>query len=193
MSELKPRHLEWAEIFAENFSKLPKRAQALLFASLEQEAIGKTKTSIPLLMIQNSFDYTECKSPIEMIFAVAYDLTLTATPNLAINVLGLHRQHKIVCGDKIYYADFCFDTDLIPEEYECKKRYRLVIECDGHDFHEKTKEQVRNNNERDMNLKQHGYDVIHFSGSQIFIDPMQCAEDALLLIIKNAVGVKEVV
>ena len=55
--------------------------------------------------------------------------------------------------------------------------YRLVIECDGHEFHKLTKEQVKHDNERDFNLKDCGYDVIHFSGSQIYENPWKCADE----------------
>lgn len=54
---------------------------------------------------------------------------------------------------------------------------KLVIECDGHNFHEKTKEQVIRNNERDYDLQLAGYKVLHFSGSQIYESPLSCAND----------------
>lgn len=56
---------------------------------------------------------------------------------------------------------------------------KLAIECDGHDFHEKTKAQVVKRNQRDMSLKKSGIDVIHFSGSQIYSDPFGCARELI--------------
>lgn len=54
--------------------------------------------------------------------------------------------------------------------------FQLVVECDGHDFHEKTKEQARKDKSRDRDLKVAGYEVFRFAGSEIFADSDKCAE-----------------
>jgi len=54
-----------------------------------------------------------------------------------------------------------------------------VIECDGHDFHERTKEQAAKDRSRDRELQQRGYRVLRFTGSEIWKDPFGCADDAL--------------
>lgn len=54
-----------------------------------------------------------------------------------------------------------------------------IIECDGHDFHEKTKEQVRRDKERDRNLQGAGLTVLRYAGSEIVADPVACAFSAL--------------
>lgn len=54
-----------------------------------------------------------------------------------------------------------------------------IIECDGHDFHEKTKEQVRRDKERDRNLQGVGLTVLRYAGSEIVADPVACALSAL--------------
>jgi very-short-patch-repair endonuclease len=55
------------------------------------------------------------------------------------------------------------------------ERYlKIITECvemDGHDFHEKTKEQVAYDKERDRAIKLAGYEIIHFSGSEIYKNP----------------------
>lgn len=56
---------------------------------------------------------------------------------------------------------------------------KLVIACDGHDFHEKTKEQAKRDKERDRNLKMCGFEVFHYTGSEIWKDPFDCANQAL--------------
>lgn len=65
---------------------------------------------------------------------------------------------------------------------QCKvKRYRVdfeigfldgnyVIECDGHDFHEKTKEQVIYDKKRERFLISEGLKVLRFSGTEIIHD-----------------------
>jgi very-short-patch-repair endonuclease len=53
---------------------------------------------------------------------------------------------------------------------------KLIVECDGHDFHEKTKEQVRRDRSRDRQALMDGYDCFRFTGSEIWNDPWGCAE-----------------
>ncbi len=54
---------------------------------------------------------------------------------------------------------------------------RLVIECDGHDFHEKTKEQAARDKRRDRFLQQSGYRVLRFTGSEIYRDAHACVQE----------------
>lgn len=59
---------------------------------------------------------------------------------------------------------------------------RFVIECDGHDYHEKTKKQAKRDKERDRNMTQLGYTVIRFTGSEIFENPIVCARETFNII-----------
>ena len=70
-----------------------------------------------------------------------------------------------------YRVDFLFKTAL-------KGDYRvLVVECDGHDFHERTKAQASKDRSRDRRLKREGIEVIRFTGSEIYYRPEACAEE----------------
>lgn len=51
---------------------------------------------------------------------------------------------------------------------------RIVVECDGHDFHEKTKEQAARDKSRDRDLVVAGCKVLRFTGSEIFRNPTGC-------------------
>ena len=55
--------------------------------------------------------------------------------------------------------------------------YRVGIECDGHDFHEKTKEQAAHDKQRDRALAAAGYTVLRFTGSEIWNNPEACVEE----------------
>jgi very-short-patch-repair endonuclease len=57
----------------------------------------------------------------------------------------------------------------------------VVIEVDGHDFHEKTKKQAAHDKRRDRFLTQQGYAVIHFTGSEVWANPFLCAEEAFAI------------
>jgi hypothetical protein len=53
---------------------------------------------------------------------------------------------------------------------------RLVVEVDGHDFHDRTKRQASFDRKRDRELTLDGYTVIRFTGSDVYNDPHDCAE-----------------
>ena len=52
----------------------------------------------------------------------------------------------------------------------------LLVELDGHAFHEKTKQQVERRNTRDRDLSAAGFTLLHFSFSEFTRDPMDCLE-----------------
>lgn len=68
-----------------------------------------------------------------------------------------------------FRADFLFGFTSHPLPKNC-----VVIECDGHQWHEKTKEQAARDKSRDRVLSLHAARVIHFTGSEIYRDPAAC-------------------
>lgn len=52
----------------------------------------------------------------------------------------------------------------------------VAIECDGHAFHEKTKEQAARDKDRDRRILLSGFPVMRFTGSEIFRDVHRCVE-----------------
>jgi very-short-patch-repair endonuclease len=68
-----------------------------------------------------------------------------------------------------YRVDFTITSH--PAE---KEKINLVIECDGHDFHERTKEQAARDKKRDRELVAEGWQVLRFTGSEIWNDPRGC-------------------
>ena len=54
----------------------------------------------------------------------------------------------------------------------------VVIECDGHQFHERTKEQAARDRARDRAMTLSGFKVMRFTGSELHRDLMTCVHDA---------------
>jgi very-short-patch-repair endonuclease len=77
-----------------------------------------------------------------------------------------------------YRADFvvCFAEKYIHKKY--------IIECDGHKFHEKTKEKAKNDKQRERFFVKNGYNVLRYSGSEIYND-FQKIKDELFHIFKK--------
>ena len=87
-------------------------------------------------------------------------------------------QHPIEIQGKTYRPDFLLSMWL-PDD----STLHIAIECDGHDFHEKTKEQAKRDRQRERALTADGYIVVRFTGSEIFNDPYKCAEEIYCLAI----------
>ncbi|MDB5612127.1 MAG: hypothetical protein JWP25_9027 [Bradyrhizobium sp.] len=91
------------------------------------------------------------------------------------------------------YLHFITDDDLILEPQAQIGRFRvdffisvpanmsrrLVVECDGHDFHERTKEQAARDRSRDRALQMAGYEIFRFTGSELHRDPKACAMEVM--------------
>ena len=116
------------------------------------------------------------ESPIEAIFEIWWDAFVSEFPYLGCG-LDLCRQPEITVGRRSYRCDFEVlpaDTDV---HYHATELFGLtwhnvVIELDGHDYHERTKEQVTYRNRRDRDFLKAGVRVFHFSGSELHANPI---------------------
>lgn len=158
-------------LYEDYYCKLPERAKNI-FADFLVYSLEKKHEPKYDKLFNNLQGYAECKSPIETIFNIVFD---------EINIMNgldfvLEKQFEITVKDGTHYVlDFAYITENI----------KLAIECDGHEFHEKTKEQVAYGNKRDYDLKMCDFDVLHFSGSEIYNDPLECAEKVVKYIVKK--------
>lgn len=57
-----------------------------------------------------------------------------------------------------------------------------AIEIDGHNFHEKTKEQVQADKRKDRDYLKYGFTPIRFSGSEVYRNPIDCVRETLSII-----------
>jgi very-short-patch-repair endonuclease len=176
MSNKKPFYRDSADIWSKNFEKLPDRCKELFFQFFHPYSpLYEFNNNIFKLTMRTELDYEECKSPIETIFNFAFDIYhYCILDNHA--VYDMSRQEPIEIDGKTYIVDFLIEQDSV-EDID----YKLVVECDGYEYHS-TKEQIQKDNDRDIALKTAGYDVVRFTGSQIFNTPMQCAAKVLNLL-----------
>lgn len=176
------------ELLLDTLNRLPTKAQQVFMAIVASKIYEQEDASIDALGWMASlgeFNYSDCESPIEIIFAFCYDYYISYLGFPFFEYFALYPQKHITANGKNYRADFAVDT----EEYfsDCTENVvKVVFECDGHDFHERTKDQVIKDNNRDYDLKIAGYDVVHFSGSEIYRDPLGCAKRAVEFVIKKA-------
>lgn len=55
--------------------------------------------------------------------------------------------------------------------------HKIAIECDGHEFHERTKEQSTRDKSRDRALTAAGWRILRFTGAEIWKEPERCAAE----------------
>lgn len=82
--------------------------------------------------------------------------------------VNIHQQPAIL----EYRTDF-----LVAASTGNRDELRIVVECDGHDFHERTKEQAEHDRSRDRRLTASGYEVFRFTGREIYRDAKNCADE----------------
>lgn len=97
--------------------------------------------------------------------------------------------HPIVSGSAMKAGAFVFqqqkigsyraDFVVVGVASENAKPVTVVVECDGHDFHERTKQQAQRDRRRDREMTALGYRVFRFTGSEIWADPRSCATEVM--------------
>lgn len=161
------------------FLKLPDIVQKHVWLDLYNGMDGMELTAF-----YNFEEYIECESPSEIIFYYYFDKELIENiEKYKKYTFTVYPQYELQVGRKRYFADFlicCHAEDAFD-----LAESQVIVECDGHEFHEKTKLQVKQRNERDYNLKMEGYEVIHFSGSEIYNESQKCAKKVIEYLIKQ--------
>lgn len=125
-----------------------------------------------------------CESPIERLFSIELNEALSDSKlNFMFDVIECIPQYAIkifpnTTNEKTYRIDFLVKLHDLKND----KEYGFAIECDGHEFHEKTKEQVAKDKKRDRDLLRAGVIPIRFSGSEIYENPSSVVRDAVRII-----------
>jgi very-short-patch-repair endonuclease len=77
-----------------------------------------------------------------------------------------------------YRVDFLLAYRVNTQDSMWENKF-VVVECDGHAFHERTKLQAAKDKARDRWLQHQGYKVLRFTGSEIWTNPYRCANEVL--------------
>lgn len=164
------------------FNNLCDKAKEVVFATycrckLEEKPFSKSD----FILEENLISL----SPIEQILALSimfYEKLSTSKPKLRLNV---KYQEHINIEKSEYIADFIIYSVKIDKKIK-KLKTPLIIECDGFEYHSK-KEQMTYDYKRERNLKLKGFDILRFTGSQIFKDPIVSAKEIFSYVL-NIIG-----
>lgn len=156
-----------------------------------------------------------CQSPIEAKFLLAL-VCACAMNDLAISIVGddesvffatdgaesdtvLHVSPQAEIAG--HHVDFALELQFMDPYHKMALMFnkpkptntpevvveRLVVECDGHEFHGKTRDQAKRDKSRDRDLLSDGYPVIRFTGSEIFQTPLKCAVE----VVRDVLGINK--
>ncbi len=122
-----------------------------------------------------------CESPIERRFAEALlradvDLRLVM-PDRSWHDLPARGRDLVVADVQVEEAPYRLDFLLTLHRGESMTS--VVVECDGHDFHERTKEQAQRDRARDRALTAKGAAVFRFTGSELHRYADACVAEAI--------------
>lgn len=129
----------------------------------------------------------KCESPIEELMMAAlyasqsmHDISLDfystdTIPDTPYYDQAAHVYQQIQVGP--YRVDILIYDATLP--FEIAQPRLMIVECDGHDFHERTKEQARRDKQRDRFFQSRGFKVLRFTGSEIWADPEACADEVV--------------
>lgn len=147
----------------------------------------------------------KCESPIEQMFLLA----LANTPYSSIGAEDdrSYIEHaKSISAQEGVVPSFSFPFGaaaiFVYQQFPCViadrnirldfaafcKKAKVAVELDGHNFHERTKEQARRDKSRDRLLTIEGWKVVRFAGSEVWADPHVCAYQVLTIVLQSAVG-----
>ncbi len=115
-------------------------------------------------------------SVIEKLFALAFQTNRMT--GLQMGEVRLVYQKEIECSSgKKYYPDFTFC--YAKNHGMIYNHLNLLIELDGHIWHEKTPEQVEKDKIRERDLINNGYILLRFSGREVYRDPFKVVDECV--------------
>ena len=136
--------------------------------------------------------FNRCESPAERLFLLGF--LLQSEPRLGLKwdsdddncvaaIENTETEEELVLWQQIevgkYRCDFVLSSNDAPDqELRYRESGKVVVEIDGHDFHERTKEQAASDRQRDRALARSGLTVIRFTGAEIYKAPAACAREA---------------
>lgn len=139
-----------------------------------------------------------CDSPIEALLGAAFHFAANATSFVRARATLVYlnepsRDRKpVLPGQWELVPQFPWEGYRIDFAIFSSLPYPIFVECDGHDFHERTKEQAARDREKDRRIQAAGIPILRFTGSQIHASPLSCAYEIYNFIYKRVQSSAEV-
>lgn len=191
---------DWVEAFGINLDQIDQKAATVYLDGEADFFEGFANEIVPIIGYQRATALrqtklegmrrlfiraaTSCGSPIEQIMLAAliwarygYERKLVEIWDSADNQpqadVVIATQHHA----ENHRVDFALFINIVANE-----QIKIVVECDGHEWHEKTKEQAARDKRRNRDLGIAGWRLLRFTGSEIWRDPRGCAGHVAALV-----------
>lgn len=166
-----------AEVYSEAVDRI---GAVLIGGGLDESMVWTPRNMVAREFRNMAIRRPIVESPIEALFLIA--LAAEATKGLFrfTNNLGVGR----------YRADFLFFPPPDPADacehwskgrcLSCAVEHGhgvLIVECDGHDYHERTPDQAEHDRSRDRWMTARNLTVMRFTGREIWRNPHKCAAE----------------
>lgn len=172
-------------------------ARLMTYGSLESLAF-RSQLGVEMILILEHMVALKrkCESPIEIRFM---DALFAISPYGSLPIDQYSRDLKEICDnglpklsrlyvfpqyqirlERSYRVDF-----LLAAEYPQGNIVKIIVECDGHDYHERTKDQAKSDKSRDRDLVANGYAVFRFTGSELHKSPFKCSQEVIEYFVKK--------
>lgn len=142
--------------------------------------------------------FNKCESPVERYFLMTYverwrpQLVLDpGNPENAFlmedngpesDYVSMFPQMVLGGKRKRYRADFLC---LCMTQQNDQPKRSVVVELDGHDFHERTKEQAKRDRARDREMLRRGFYVLRFTGSEVYENAAGAVDEARTFVLEG--------
>lgn len=138
---------------------------------------------------QNTFSYlldNEIISPIEQLLYCAIQTIMRLNlidKGEPINVGDKTGIIGLACLPQVVIGKYRVDFEVYFGKYDYKIKdfiyKKVIVECDSQEFHERTEKERRYEKERDRFLIKENYHVFHFTGKEIYHNPIKIAREII--------------
>ena len=139
--------------------------ECLFYAALVTGARHASRSITDLMPVTKEYPLDEAK----------YGIAAMGNPRFT---AFIERQVQ-VAGWRVDFVVHYPDLDQPLDEVGYRPFKRLIVECDGHAYHERTKDQAARDRSRDRQAQLEGLPVFRFTGSELWNDPLGCADEVL--------------
>lgn len=147
-------------------------------AQLIMQIFESTQEAFALAITNNVVHFAgKCESPIEVLLVgtlATWDLVNPGSPDF----FGfIHGDWGPNYSKAINWVEPQFKWDKYRIDIAIHTEGGLVfVECDGHQFHERTPAQAERDRARDREIQQAGIPILRFTGTEINRDPFDCVK-----------------
>lgn len=128
--------------------------------------------------------YWPTDSPIERLFMIAFWLVGTDNGGVIFDYPPPGYDEGDWFFVKPQVPILSYRADFVVGLVEFPNAKGVVVECDGHDYHERTKQQAAHDLRRDRSIQAEGYVVYRFTGSELYRDAIKCAQEVVSQLFK---------